>query len=193
MVTWALKEWAAAVTALLAGDTVLLLRKGGIREQRGPFSVAARQVLLLPTVEHQTPALLKPEFRPLISPGNAPTDSKTVYFRGWAEITHVFDLSVGVDPAPLLPYLIWNQPFLQERLRWRPDRPLYGLILRTYTLNSPVTVPRTAALEGCRSWVPLEQPVAVENTTAVLGETEYQRRVERILAAMPIGSRLVAA
>ncbi|NJL44810.1 MAG: DUF1802 family protein [Leptolyngbyaceae cyanobacterium SM2_3_12] len=39
VIDWALKEWDAAVTALGQGQTVLLLRKGGIREQAGQFSV----------------------------------------------------------------------------------------------------------------------------------------------------------
>lgn len=35
MVAWALKEWDAAVTALLQGQTILLLRKGEFVSSRG--------------------------------------------------------------------------------------------------------------------------------------------------------------
>ncbi|BCX07554.1 MAG: hypothetical protein KatS3mg066_1413 [Fischerella sp.] len=35
----ALKEWAVAVTALEAGKTIMLLRKGGIHERNGRFQV----------------------------------------------------------------------------------------------------------------------------------------------------------
>ncbi|TVQ05475.1 MAG: DUF1802 family protein, partial [Leptolyngbya sp. DLM2.Bin27] len=35
MVSWVLKEWQVAVTALRQGETILLLRKGGIREAKG--------------------------------------------------------------------------------------------------------------------------------------------------------------
>ncbi len=46
----ALKEWSAAVHALLDGRQRVLLRKGGIGEKR--FELAAREFLLFPTVAH---------------------------------------------------------------------------------------------------------------------------------------------
>mgnify|MGYP001147120489 CR=1 FL=1 len=60
--TTALKEWNVAVNALANGHTIMLLRKGGIREQRGNFTIAHQQVLLYPTFEHQQPHLLKPKY-----------------------------------------------------------------------------------------------------------------------------------
>ncbi len=49
--TPALKEWSAAVHALLDGRQTVLLRKGGIGEKR--FEVAAHEFLLFPTVAHR--------------------------------------------------------------------------------------------------------------------------------------------
>lgn len=46
VVTPALKEWSAAVHALLDGRQTVLLRKGGIGEKR--FEVAAHEFLLFP-------------------------------------------------------------------------------------------------------------------------------------------------
>ena len=43
----ALKEWDSAVKALSLGKTVLLLRKGGIREVGGKFSVKASSSVAL--------------------------------------------------------------------------------------------------------------------------------------------------
>jgi hypothetical protein len=37
--TAAFKEWAIAVEALLSGDLILLLRKGGLREKAGQLQV----------------------------------------------------------------------------------------------------------------------------------------------------------
>ncbi|WP_152318613.1 DUF1802 family protein, partial [Mycobacterium tuberculosis] len=48
--TPALKEWSAAVHALLDGRQTVLLRKDGIGEKR--FEVAAHEFLLFPTVAH---------------------------------------------------------------------------------------------------------------------------------------------
>ena len=62
MATHALKEWAVATDVLERGETILLLRKGGIREEGKHFRVAHDEVLLYPTYEHQQPHLLKPQY-----------------------------------------------------------------------------------------------------------------------------------
>ncbi|MBD2107496.1 DUF1802 family protein [Nodosilinea sp. FACHB-13] len=183
MVSWVLKEWQVAVTALLQGETILLLRKGGIREAKGQFSLAARQVLLLPTVEHQKAALLKDAFWPLIE-GEIIHDDQ-VRFDGWATITHALPLTAEAEAAALLPYLVWNEQFVAERLNWQSDRPLYGLLLRAYRFQQPLMLPRHKGYSGCRSWVESGQEVGVENSTPALAEADYQQQVEAILARLP--------
>ncbi len=184
MVSWVLKEWQAAIAALLQGDTILLLRKGGIREAKGQFSLAAREVLLLPTLEHQKLDLLKEEFRPLAN-SDLSGQPDQVRFEGWATITHTFLLNAETEVASLLPYLVWNEQFVRERLGWQPDRPLYGLLLRAYRLESPLVLPRHAGYGGCRSWVEIGESVAVENSTPALAEADYTDQVNAILAALP--------
>ncbi|MBE9108505.1 DUF1802 family protein [Nodosilinea sp. LEGE 07298] len=184
MVSWVLKEWQVAVTALLQGETILLLRKGGIREAKGQFSLAARQVLLLPTVEHQKAALLKDEFQELAQEDGIP-DADPVRFDGWATITHALPLTAETDLAPLLPYLVWNQQFVAERLSWQPDRPLYALLLRAYRFQNALMLPRHRGYSGCRSWVEIGESVPVENSTTALAEADYTDQVNAILAALP--------
>ncbi len=184
MVSWALKEWDAAVTALLRGDTILLLRKGGIREQQKPFTVASHQVLLLPTFEHQAAALLKPAYQPLLADPPSSDTSDTACFRGWAEITQVVAVPSEAAALALLPYLIWNQRFIEERVQWQPERPLYGLLLRAYSLKTPLTLPRHAGYRGCRSWVELGQTVAVDTGIPVMSESAYQSQADAIVAAL---------
>ncbi|PSR16435.1 hypothetical protein C8255_17815 [filamentous cyanobacterium CCP3] len=181
MVSWVLKEWQAAVTALLQGDTILLLRKGGIREAKGQFSLAAREVLLLPTLEHQKLDLLKDEFRSLAN-SDQPSQPDQVRFGGWATITHAFLLKAETEVAALLPYLVWNEQFVAERLGWQPDRPLYSLLLRAYRWQNPLMLPRHKGYSGCRSWVDLGQEVEVDDQTPALSEADYQNQVEAILA-----------
>lgn len=184
MVSWVLKEWQVAVTALLQGETILLLRKGGIREAQGRFSLAARDLLLLPTLEHQKISLLKPPFQPLAAEGATP-DTDRICFTGWATITHALPLTAAAEVAALLPHLVWNEQFVEERLGWQPDRPLYGLLLRAYRLESPLVLPCHAGYSGCRSWVEIGEPVAVEKSTPALAEADYTDRVNTILAALP--------
>jgi len=49
----ALKEWAIVDEWLGSGRQVVLLRKGGIHEQRGQFEVEHREFFLFPTYVHQ--------------------------------------------------------------------------------------------------------------------------------------------
>jgi hypothetical protein len=190
MVSWVLKEWQVAVTALLQGETILLLRKGGIREAKGQFSLAARQVLLLPTVEHQKAALLKDEFQELAQEEGI-LDADPVQFSGWATITHALPLTAETDLAPLLPYLVWNEQFVAERLSWQPDRPLYALLLRAYRFQNPLMLPRHKGYGGCRSWVDIGQEIKVNEQAPALTEADYQKQVEAILANLPAATPIL--
>ena len=60
--TPALKEWAAIVHALLEGEQIVDVRKGGLREDGRHFDSPARRFWLSPTAEHQKTELLKPAY-----------------------------------------------------------------------------------------------------------------------------------
>src|SRR6267143_5866898 len=49
----AFKEWAIVVDALGRGEQIIILRKGGIREDQGGFKMDHSQFLLFPTLFHQ--------------------------------------------------------------------------------------------------------------------------------------------
>ena len=80
--TTALKEWSVAIDALAQGKTILLLRKGGIKESQGKFSAEANQAVLLPTFEHQKPELLKPQYRDAVKPVEQGWHPKNHYAQG---------------------------------------------------------------------------------------------------------------
>jgi hypothetical protein len=185
MVSWALKEWDVAVTALLQGETVLLLRKGGLRERQGQFTVAARQVLLCPTFEHQQADLLKPVYQRGVRVEPPDQSPQIIAFQGWAEITQLVVIPDLAGALDLLPALIWNQRFVAERARWQPARPLYGLLLRVYRWPTAIALPWHAGYRGCRSWVEVGQSVSVEGSLPVLDAAAYQSRVDWILARLP--------
>jgi hypothetical protein len=76
----AFKEWAVVVDALLRGEQILILRKGGLREGRGGFQIEHSEFLLFPTLFHQQresviPTAqarydeLAPNFPPALPPG----------------------------------------------------------------------------------------------------------------------------
>ncbi len=175
----ALKEWSIAVEALEQGETILLLRKGGIREEKGRFEVPFRRVLLYPTFEHQDPALLKsPNLVDRVESGWHP---QTIVIGSIAEITDVIQVSDPTVVRSLLPFHIWNDRFVEERLKWKPRSPLYLLLLRVSRLPEAQEIAYREAYGGCRSWIEVDE-VNVDQAVPVLSEAEYQERVNRILS-----------
>ncbi|MEM9161448.1 MAG: DUF1802 family protein [Cyanobacteria bacterium P01_F01_bin.4] len=186
----ALKEWSVAVEALAQGETILLLRKGGIREQGGRFSVAAQQVLLYPTYEHPKKHLLKANYAHQVQPVESGWHPEIVSLTAWANITDILKLSpsksgdLGAQMEALLQFHIWNSTFVTERLRWQPGQPLYVLLLRVYRLSAPVELPWLPQYGGCRSWLTLAQTVQTEKSLPVLTQAAYQQHVQQIYAAL---------
>jgi hypothetical protein len=178
----ALKEWAVAVNALVQGQTILLVRKGGIKEQGGAFQVAHDQVLLYPTYEHQKPDLLKPTYAAQVQTVSSGWHPQTVPISAWAQITHIMQVQEAATVAQLLPCHIWNQQFVSDRLKWKPRTPLYLLLLRTYCLPQTQTIPYRLEYGGCQSWIDLTASISLAGSTPALSDAEYARQAEVIQA-----------
>ncbi|MBD2329790.1 DUF1802 family protein [Alkalinema sp. FACHB-956] len=176
----ALKEWSAAISALEAGETIVLLRKGGIREVGGQFQVSCDRVLLYPTYEHQRTELLKPAYRcnvEMTAPGWHPD---TIPIGAWAHITNVLEVTEQAALDALLPLHIWNDLFAAERFRWKPRSPLYVLLLRVFRLAKPVAIPYRETYGGCRSWIELEQTIDLTGSEAVMTDRNYAAQVQEV-------------
>ena len=180
----ALKEWAVATDALVGGETIMLLRKGGIREEGKHFRVAHDEVLLYPTYEHQQPELLLRHYAERVAPVASGWHPETVTIRGWARITEIFQVSEAATVEALAPYHIWNERFAAERFGWKPRHPLYVLLLRAYRLPEAQTIPYVAEYGGCRSWIDLQQPLALEGMRPALSDVEYEARAGEIRAVV---------
>ncbi|MEA5465126.1 DUF1802 family protein [Leptothoe sp. PORK10 BA2] len=177
MLPYALKEWSVAIDALIQGETILLLRKGGIREEGKHFAVPHQQVWLYPTYEHQKPHLLKPQWADqvtTVAPGWHPNQ---VTLQAWAEIVHVWTVKSLATVNALQPFHIWNQQFVTERFRWKPSQPLHLLLLRVHRLETPITIDWQPAHGGCRSWFKLDLPMHLSKqeltSTPVLSQQQW--------------------
>ena len=153
--TCALKEWEIAVEALLQGELILLLRKGGIRETQGRFQVQSDNVALFPTLEHQQPECLKLPWRDRAITTTSPSQSDWVTFTGWAEITELIPLRDPTLVARLTPFHLWTEAWAMERLAWKPQQPLLALCLRAYRFPEPHRIDYQTHFGGCRSWLDL--------------------------------------
>ena len=177
----ALKEWAIAVEALTAGKTIVLLRKGGIKEKS--FQVKYSQVWLYPTYEHQKPHLLKPEYAQAVTPVESGWHPTTVEIKSCGVITDVLPIASKTQIESLLPYHIWNEQMISERLKWKPQQPVMVLLLRVYRLPQSRIISYSDAYGGCKSWIDLEKAISTTELIPVIEDREYDRIARQIKTA----------
>ena len=179
----ALKEWNVAINALANGKTIMLLRKGGIREEGGCFTVAHQQVLLYPTFEHQQIDLVKPEYATQVEVVDSGWHPEQIKITSCAEITHVLRVSDESILNKLFFYHIWNDKFVSDRLKWKPQQPIYILLLRTYKLPQIHKISYRPEYGGCRSWIELEKTINITGLIPVLNDDDY-RQLSREICRM---------
>lgn len=154
MGTPALKEWSAAVHAMLDGRQTVLLRKGGIGEKR--FEVNATEFVLFPTVAHGHAERVRPEHRDLLAASAPDSTSTAVTIRAGARVV----AAVPVDRPDGLDAIadthIWTSASVRaDRLDFRPRHRLTVLVVAVRPLLAVETLVRTDAYAGCTSWVEL--------------------------------------
>jgi hypothetical protein len=174
-----LKEWATVCGALESGRQVVLLRKGGIYESAGEFELEHPQFLLFPTYLHQNLKMLKPEAHGEFAPHNA--EPKQVRLSSVGVVSDIVQLRSRAQMDALDDEHVWTPPLIDMRFNYRPENPLYLLLVRAYRLRRPVVIENTPAYAGCKSWVPLDEPVEAAGAAPVLDDAAYEARRRRIL------------
>jgi hypothetical protein len=150
----ALKEWSAAVHALLDGRQTVLLRKGGIHEKR--FAVTASRFLLFPTVAHSHAERVRPEHRDLLDAAAADSTDDSLILRAGAKVVAAVEVNQPERLDEIAPLHIWTAESVRaDRLDFRPKRRLTVLVVQACRLLEPVRLTRTPEYAGCKSWVPL--------------------------------------
>jgi len=179
----ALKEWAAAVDAIARGDMLVTLRKGGIREKE--FLVEGERFWLLPTYEHQNAAQTKALWhRDLgVSAAARPAEGRLA-LRCLCVVHAAHPLEDAAAVAALEPFHLWTEAYAEERLGWRPRKPLWALVLRAYALPEPVFLPHLEAYDGCRSWTELADEPSEDGLLPALTDEAFALHAERVAAAL---------
>lgn len=182
-----LKEWAVAVEALEQGKQILIMRKGGIREETRDFEVESDSFYLYPTYEHQRQELVKPPYalrvEALASAWNREQSELTV--RCYAELAEDILIDSQEQLDKLRSFHIWTDRFAEERLKWKRTKPLHVMLLRVHTLDEPVRVPILPEYNGCKSWIglPAERLHAAARTP-VLSDEAFAKRVDEVKTAL---------
>ncbi|MEM6553859.1 MAG: DUF1802 family protein [Planctomycetota bacterium] len=195
----ALKEWAVVCDFLAEGRCALLLRKGGVHERGGPgrFELDYERFALFPATEHERldwvkPGWLKQGYRDrdrsqatgLNEAGGS--GQATVRFRGWGEVDWI-----GVVPSrgafdrldDLHP---WLAPQIDMRFGYKPDRPLYAVLVRAYRLAEPRVIAERDGFAGCVSWVPLEggDALDVSGSEPAMEDAAFAAMRERVVGTL---------
>lgn len=178
----ALKEWAVVCRALEMGRQIVLLRKGGIYEASGEFEVEHKEFVLFPTYLHQNLKMLKGEvhadFQPHVS------EPEEITISGAAVVTDIVQLNAREQMDRIEGEHVWTSALIDMRFMYRPENPLYLLLVRAYRLDAPVKIKNTAAYAGCKSWVPLDQAVRTDGAMPVIDDAQYESRRQSLLSQL---------
>ncbi|MDB5173544.1 MAG: hypothetical protein JWN51_2317 [Phycisphaerales bacterium] len=178
----ALKEWATVADALESGRQILLLRKGGIYESAGEFEVENREFLLFPTYVHQNLKMLKDEAHAGFEARTAEPEQVRLSIAG--VVTDIIQLASRRQMDALDSEHVWTPPLIDMRFNYRPENPLYLLLVRAYELHEPLSITNTPAYAGCKSWVPLDEPIPTGDALPVLDDVKYEFGRKSILGRL---------
>jgi len=154
-----LKEWATVVKSLEDGVQTVILRKGGILEVASGFKVEARKFLLFPTFEHQNEQNLKPEgIRYLEAVKKEAPPEGFNRITSYAEVLDEKDVSSEEKIKRLSKFHIWSDSYIDERKKWKPEKPMKAIFLRVYNIP-PIEIPLKSEYHGCKSWIEINAKI----------------------------------
>ncbi len=171
MIAVAFKEWGAICAALASGEQTLVLRKGGIAETGGVFTPEQPRFWLWPTAFHADPATLKPgaATSPTITPHQPGANIPLTH---WAEVQQVHWLSTLEQALACDDLHAWSEATIRQRFAYRSPG-LYLLLLRIHARSTPHDVVDRPEYAGCKSWVPLHEPLSTDHSHPVLDDTAF--------------------
>jgi hypothetical protein len=182
----AFKEWAVVVDALLRGEQIVIVRKGGLREGRGGFQVEHPEFLLFPTLFHQ-------QRESVLTTAQARYDEIAPHFpppeilriEGFARVIEWRRLSSLEDVQQLRGQHIWRDGVIAERFDWGRDKHIHALAVKVFRLESVLESPMHPGYGGCKSWIELEEEINVKGARPALAETAFADKLKQFQKALP--------
>ena len=162
----ALKEWSTVIDALGRGDSVILIRKGGIADPA--FGVEAPQFYLYPTYFHQGESEAR----------------RVVTITHWAEVARTWEVRDLELLHRAANFAAMPRETLDTRYRFRPDQALHVIGLRVHALTAPVEVQFRDEYAGCRSWISVDEEIDIDGSRPVLSAAELDAKLDAVDALL---------
>jgi hypothetical protein len=151
-------------------------------DYKNQFELEHSRFLFFPTFVHQDPRMVKPAFRAGLTQVRAEPDKVTL--RGYGEVARILEVPSRKQLETLDDLHIWDAPLLDMRFSYRPEKPLYLVVVRAWVLPQPVTIENTLEYAGCKSWVPLAAGVEEERSQPAMGGASFGVILQRVEAAL---------
>jgi hypothetical protein len=184
----ALKEWSITCQALREGRQIVLLRKGGIHDAEGVFTLEHNTFWLQPTYLHQSQDQVKPQHRDLFETVQAKrvpgADDKFISLRLLATVEKVFALCPADEERLNTVNHIWSELHILLRYDYKPEHPLLCVALRVYERAEPHRVAMRREFQGCRSWIELAEPLDCRGVLPVLDDATFAEQMKKLNDAL---------
>jgi hypothetical protein len=173
------KEWALVCRSMLAGETSVIFRKGGIAEGRQGFRFKHDEFFLFPTFFHEQLQCVR-----VAETASLEEQPASVTIQAWAKVEFTVWVEDLTRLEPLRPLHILTDQVLRQRFEYSEPKGLHLALVRTYRLPEPWVFPYQRSFGGCRSWVDLPDLPAALLPTAVLSDDEQARRRDLVRSAV---------
>jgi hypothetical protein len=185
MMRHAFKEWAIVVDALMRGQQIIILRKGGLIEGAHGFEIEHREFLLFPTLFHQQRESVVPEaqarYDEIAHLMPAPTVVRLECFARVVDWHRVESLAHAYAFHGLH---IWRENVIEERFDWGHSKQIHVMAVRIFRLAAPVELPMRESYGGCKSWIELAEDISTVDAHAVLEENAFAAQLLRFHKAL---------
>ncbi|MBV9998802.1 MAG: DUF1802 family protein [Verrucomicrobia bacterium] len=173
------KEWALVCRSMLAGETSVIFRKGGIAEGRQGFRFKHDQFFLFPTFFHEQLQCVRVDDTVSLEAQPA-----SVTIQAWVSVEFTVWVEDLTRVEPLRPLHILTGQVLQQRADYSEPKGLHLAFVRAYRLPEPWVFPYQRSFGGCRSWVNLPDLPAALPAMAVLSDAEQARRRDLVRSSV---------
>jgi hypothetical protein len=181
----AFKEWAIIVDALMRGEQIIILRKGGLIEGHGGFQVEHPEFLLFPTLFHQQRESVLPEAQARFDQiAHLMPEPTVVRLECFARVEAWQRLESVSAACALRGLHIWRDDVIKERFDWGRTKQIHAMAVRIFRLAAPVELPMRESYGGCKSWIELAEDINTVDAHAVLDDGAFAAQLLRFNKAL---------